>query len=183
MLSLFLGVLAGAISASDSAASPLAKPLSASDLPTGYTVITPPLTPQLCSGLYLPKNSGNHLTIGFRSNVLTITEALSVSHTATATYRELNKRYSACGIIRPVNHLNIHGTGSKLALSRIGDQSQGFSFKLTINGTVVHEDLVLLREALSCVVLEFIAVGSALDSHQVEYVASIAASKANTQVS
>jgi hypothetical protein len=99
------------------------------------------------------------------------------------TYRELDDHYSACRSIRPANHLEITGTGKRLALSRIGDQSQAFSFKLKVAGSAVNEDVVVFRESLSCGVVEFIAVGQPLDPKQVQLVASIAASRADTTVS
>lgn len=183
VLSGLLSFSVGVSCASGSVTTDSAKTLNVSDLPAGFQVISPPLTPQLCSGLNLPKNSGRHVTIGFRSNPLTITEALATSDSARSTYRELDEQYSACRSIRPVNHLQITGTGKRLGLSRIGDQSQAFSFKLKVNGSAVNEDLVLFRKSRSCGVVEFIAVGQPLDPKEVQLVGSIAASRADITMS
>jgi hypothetical protein len=138
--------------------------------------------PEPCAELDLPSANLRHLTVGFQSGSLSILEALTVPKLVRRVYRELEQHYSECRKILPIRHLKVTGTGKKLSMSRIGDQSQAFSFDLVIKGFHVNEDLVVFRKSFSCGVVEFVSV-SPLDLQQFELVASIAASKSDSVVS
>lgn len=97
-------------------------------------------------------------------------------------FDQLDKHYLACKSIEPLKYLKVSGTGKKLSVFQIGDQSQGFKFELRIKGFNVNEDLIIFRKSLACGVLEFLSVGP-LDLQQVESIASIAASKADSDIS
>jgi hypothetical protein len=182
VLVLVLSVWVGAAPGSGTSTTVVARPLSTSDLPSGFTVISAPLTPQICAGLNLPTTTGRHESIGFQSNLLTITEALAVSSTPASMFDRLDKHYLACKSLKPLKHLKISGSGKKLSVSKIGDQSQGFKFELRIKGFNVNEDLIIFRKSLACGVVEFLSVGP-LDLQQVEFITSIAASKADSDIS
>jgi hypothetical protein len=179
---LVLSVSVAVTPGSSSSTTVIARPLSTSDLPSGFKTISAPLTPEICAGLNLPTASGRHESIGFQSNFLTITEALAVSYTPRSMFDQLDKHYLACKSIKPLRHFKIGGTGKKMSISQIGDQSQGFKFELRIKGFDVNEDLIIFRKSLTCGVLEFLSVGP-LDLQQVESVSSIAASKADSDIS
>ena len=163
---LVLSVLLGVTPGSGGSTTVIARPLSTSDLPSGFKIISAPLTPQICAGLNIPTTIGRHESIGFQSNVLTITEALAVSNTPGSMFDQMDKHYLACKSIKPLKYLKISGTGKKLSVHQIGDQSQGFKFELTIKGFNVNEDLIIFRKSLTCGVLEFLSVGP-LDLQQV----------------
>jgi len=181
-LALVLSISVGVTPGWGSFTTHIARPLSTSDLPSGFKMISAPLTPQICAGLNLPTTTGRHESIGFQSDSLTVTEALAVSDRPDSMFDQLEKHYSGCKSIKPLKDLKVSGTGKKLSVSRIGDQSQGFTFELRINGFAVHEDLLIFRKSRACGVLEFLSLGP-LDLQQVESITSIAASKADSDIS
>jgi hypothetical protein len=170
--------LASVISAAPSGGTPttvVVRPLSTTDLPAGFTSFHPTLQSGLCAGLNLP-TTGPDTTVGFQSLALTIQEGLSLSDAVGIAFNELVTQYAACRVVRPVRGLNVHGSGRRLSLPQVGDQSQAFSFSLTLKGDHINEDLVVFRKGLSCGVLEFVSSGP-LSLQQVESISSIASSK------
>ena len=176
-LLVFLASLVGAAPSGGTLPNAVVMPLSTTDLPAGSTSSKPPqLQDGLCAGLNLPP-SGPVTTAGFQTGQFVLEEALTLSDAVGSTFNDLVNQYAACRVVRPVHGLNVRGTGRRLSLPQVGDESQSFSFSLTVNGSPVNEDLVVFRTDLSCGVLEFVSSSGPVSPQQVASIASIAASK------
>ena len=173
-----LAVLLGTCSTSG-ASNVVSRPLALSDLPAGFKVIGVPLLRNPCSEIYIPRDATNHGVIGFRSPTMAIEEAVTLEKRAHAIYEELDHRYTACRSFRSSNRAegSPSGTGTKLPLPRVGEQSQAFLFHLKVNGYRINDVVVLFREHFACGVIAFISTDN-LNPQSVDLVSSLAASKA-----
>jgi hypothetical protein len=127
--------------------------LSVGQMPSGWSVDvqTGGSAPGCLARLFEPKGSKqtSHATVNFvyNGNLPLISEKLGTYSNATTAYKKIVSTLSDCTSVRGVSgSQKVTGTIGRLTMPSYGDASAAFAVKLTIQGTKIANDIVIVRK-------------------------------------